>query len=343
MAQLLVKLVQPGTARSDDPPPERAAENPAASFCATGPLLVTLGAALFAVTNAASTGLYRRGGTVVTLYLIRAVVVYAANGALTSARDGHAEACRVLQLRTGKVETSRLAVARGLVTAAMALLLNLAFLLLTFNDAFTVFKGVDMLATVVLSRALLGAAERLSPAELACGMLTLSGIVLVAQPSMLGVSRDGAAAASTAAGAAAAGAAAAGAAAGTEAVVSVAGVSAAGVEGVVGVSAAGVAVAAMAGVLSACSGVSTRALSARDGPHAGHAPPAMLLSYLLVTMGACFGAIAIGAHASHLDALPRWSWSALAWPSTSVDWALICVHCSCVLAAQAYPYPYPYP
>jgi len=339
MAQLLVKLVQPGTARSDDPPPERAAENPAASFCATGPLLVTLGAALFAVTNAASTGLYRRGGTVVTLYLIRAVVVYAANGALTCARDGRAEACRVLQLRTGKVETSRLAVARGLVTAAMALLLNLAFLLLTFNDAFTVFKGVDMLATVVLSRALLGAAERLSPAELACGMLTLSGIVLVAQPSMLGVSRDGAAAASTAAGAASAGAAAAGAAAGTEAVVSVAGVSAAGVEGVVGVSAAGVAVAAMAGVLSACSGVSTRALSARDGPHAGHAPPAMLLSYLLVTMGACFGVIAIGAHASHLDALPRWSWTALAWPDTSVDWALICVHCSCVLAAQAYPYP----
>ena len=65
----------------------------------------------------------------------------------------------------------------------------------------------------------------------------------------------------------------------------------------------------------------------------------MLLSYLLVTMGACFGAIAIGAHASHLDALPRWSWTALAWPDTSVDWALICVHCSCVLAAQAYPYP----
>lgn len=220
VAQLLVKLVQPGTARSDDLPPERAVENTAASFCATGPLLVTLGAALFAATNAASTGLYRRGGTVVTLYLIRAVVVYAANGALTCARDGRAEACRVLQLRTGKVETSQLAVARGLVTAAMALLLNLAFLLLTFNDAFTIFKGVDMLATVVLSRTLLGASERLSPAELACGMLTLSGIVLVAQPSRLGVSRDGAAAASrtagaTAAGAAAAGAAAAGAAAGS--------------------------------------------------------------------------------------------------------------------------------
>ena len=179
-------LLQPGAARSDDPPPERAA----AYVCATGPLLVTLGAALFAVTNAASTGLYRRGGTVVTLYLIRAVVVYAANGALTCARDGRAEACRVLQLHTGKVETSRLAVARGLVTAAMALLLNLSFLLLTFNDAFTVFKGVDMLATVVLSRALLGSSERLSPAELACGLLTLCGIVLVAQPSLLGAAGD---------------------------------------------------------------------------------------------------------------------------------------------------------
>ena len=54
-------LLQPGTARSDDPPPERAAT----SVCATGPLLVTLGAALFAATNAASTGLYRRGETVV--------------------------------------------------------------------------------------------------------------------------------------------------------------------------------------------------------------------------------------------------------------------------------------
>ena len=78
----------------------------------------------------------------VTLYLIRAVVVYAANGALTYARHGRAEARRVLQLHTGKAETSRLATARGLVTAAMALLLNLSFLLLTFNDAFTVFKGV---------------------------------------------------------------------------------------------------------------------------------------------------------------------------------------------------------
>ena len=178
-------LLQPGTARSDDPPPERAAT----SVCATGPLLVTLGAALFAATNAASTGLYRRGETVVTLYLIRAVVVYAANGALTCARDGRAEACRVLQLHTGKAETSRLAVARGLVTAAMALLLNLSFLLLTFNDAFTVFKGIDMLATVILSRALLGSSERLSSGELACGLLTLCGIMLVAQgltqPSVL--------------------------------------------------------------------------------------------------------------------------------------------------------------
>ena len=54
-------LLQPGTARSDDLPPERAATQ---SVCAGGPLLVTLGAALFAATNAASTGLYRRGGTV---------------------------------------------------------------------------------------------------------------------------------------------------------------------------------------------------------------------------------------------------------------------------------------
>ena len=60
-------LLQPGTARSDDPPPERAATQSVCAtqtVCASGPLLVTLGAALFAATNAASTGLYRRGGTV---------------------------------------------------------------------------------------------------------------------------------------------------------------------------------------------------------------------------------------------------------------------------------------
>ena len=113
------QLLHRGVARSDDLPPPVGV---GASMCATGPLLVTLGAALFAATNAASTGLYRRGGTVVTLYLIRAVVVYAANGVIVGVKDGRAEAWRVLRLRTGKADTARLAAARGFVTSAMALL-----------------------------------------------------------------------------------------------------------------------------------------------------------------------------------------------------------------------------
>ena len=59
-----------------------------------------------------------------------------------------------------------------------------------------------MLATVILSRALLGSSERLSPGELACGLLTLCGIVLVAQgltqPSAAGDAAAGDAAVSVA-------------------------------------------------------------------------------------------------------------------------------------------------
>ena len=73
------------------------------------------------------------------------------------------------------------------------------------------------------------------------------------------------------------------------------------------VSVAGVAVAAVAGVLSACSGVSTRVLSARGGAH--EQQPAVLLSYLLVTMGVCFAAIALGARATNLDQAPQWPYS----------------------------------
>ena len=35
----------------------------------------------------------------------------------------------------------------------------------------------------------------------------------------------------------------------------------------------------------------------------------MLLSYLLVTMGVCFAAIAIGARATNLDQAPHWRWT----------------------------------
>ena len=167
-------LLEPGAARSD---------GSKGGVCSKGCVLISIGAFFYATTNAASTGLFRRGGTVVTLYLVRAVVVFTANALIAAVRDGRAEAGRVLRLRTGRTATTWMVTMRSLITTAMALLLNLSFLYLTYNDAFTIFKGVDMLTTALLTAG--SSSERLSPAELACGALTLCGIVLVAQPPML--------------------------------------------------------------------------------------------------------------------------------------------------------------
>ena len=63
---------------------------------------------------------------------------------------------------------------------------------------------------------------------------------------------------------------------------------------------AGLSLAVAAGGLSAFSGALMRLLSQAGGPHDGHTPPAMLLSFLTVTMFACNG----GAHlASRLAGL----------------------------------------
>ena len=95
-----------------------------------GPFLVTLGAFIFAGANAAATGIYRRGGTVATTFLLRCVVVYIFNGAVVYLRQGRIEAVRVLLLRTGRKRSSLMAGARALTGAFMGVLLNLSFVLL---------------------------------------------------------------------------------------------------------------------------------------------------------------------------------------------------------------------
>ena len=151
----------------------------------SGPLLVATGAALFACTNAASTAFYRRGGTIITVYLIRCVVVYLANGITTAICEGKEAAVRVVLMRSGHQTSSYFAYLRGLLGSAQSLGLNVSLVFVTFADAFTVFKGVDSLGTVLIARALLDRGERLTFRELQSGILTLSGVILIAQPPLL--------------------------------------------------------------------------------------------------------------------------------------------------------------
>lgn len=150
-----------------------------------GPILVAFGAGLFACTNAASTAYYRRGGTIITVYLIRCIIVYAFNGAIALIAGNRATATNVVLLRTGHRDSSNFAYFRGALGSAQALGLNIALVFVTFADAFTIFKGVDSLSTVLIARTLLDSSERLSLPELLCGVLTLAGVVLIAQPPLL--------------------------------------------------------------------------------------------------------------------------------------------------------------
>jgi len=151
----------------------------------SGPLLIAVGAALFACTNATSTAFYRRGGTIITVYVIRCVVIFVANGVIVWLREGPTAARHVMMLRSGRIDSSLLALLRGLIGSAQAFGLNVALVFLTFADAFTIFKGVDSLSTVLLARTCMDSGERLTIRELLCGCLTLFGIVMIAQPPLL--------------------------------------------------------------------------------------------------------------------------------------------------------------
>ena len=103
----------------------------------------------FAAANAFAKALYLRGCTLVSVFLVRCLVVYLWNGALTAVREGCTTSCRVLTLRTGKLASNRMATVRGLVGAMTGIGLNLSFVFLTFADGFTVFKGCALLGSAV--------------------------------------------------------------------------------------------------------------------------------------------------------------------------------------------------
>lgn len=100
------------------------------------------------------------------------------------------------------------------------------------------------------------------------------------------------------------------------------------------VSAAGVAIAIVAGVGSAGFNVLTRALSRKGGPHEGHLPPPMLLSYFMCVVFACVGAIALLAETTGLSAVDGWEWTRMARPRHTADWLLLLLYGAGILTGQ---------
>ena len=107
-----------------------------AASCSPGALRVATGAALFAITNAVATALYRRGGaSVVSLYVIRSPIVYVANVAIVALQEGTLAASNVLLLCTGSATATRLALTRSLLNSLKQILLSVAFVYLTCAQA----------------------------------------------------------------------------------------------------------------------------------------------------------------------------------------------------------------
>ena len=318
-----------------------------------GTIRVALGAAFFAGTNAAATALYRRNGsTVVSLYIIRAPIIYLANALLVSvlntytnnAVGRHETAIDVLLLRTGSREASKLALLRSFLNSVKAVLLSVGFVFLTYADAFVIFKGVAVCGTIIVARKVLGGNERLLPQELVCGIFVVIGILFIAPPtslsamfdseslsssrllsqlvedqqtqqlssSTLSEEEDDSSSYKTMAG------------------------------DWVPRQTAGVAVVIISGLLSAFSGTLMRLLSESAGPH--KATPSMLLSYLMVLFFLVNSFVAIVI--SPLVVIPEaataggggsdtaWAWTTLVWPQDKTDLALIATVCICTLGGH---------
>ena len=293
------------------PPPPPAA-------CTLGAARVATGAALFAVTNAAATQLFRRNGaSVVSLYVIRTPILFVTNAVVVLLQQGRTPAVDVLLLRTGSSVATQLALARSVIKTIAQILVSIAFVFLTYADAFCVFKGVATLGTVLVARCVLGSGEALSAAELACGVLTLAGILMVSQPPALfgsvlppppppppPVDATGGAldlAASSWA---------------PNHVV------------------AGLLLAALSGTLQSASSVLMRVLSQDGGPRAQHASPAMLFSFLTLVYCLGFGGLHVASRGLGLSDAPGWTWGAFLWPAEPMDWLLIGLNCACTLTAH---------
>lgn len=320
------------------------------SLLNSGTLRVALGAALFAATNAAATALYRRkGSTVVSLYILRSPIIYAANALIvvvgnyyhrtrttTTTHNNNNDSNRshsiqtsppmmsatnVLLLQTGCQQASQLALIRSFLNAIKAVLLSIGFVFLTYADAFVVFKGVAVCGTLVVARTLVGVKEKLAPHELLCGLGVVVGILMIHPPQRFlptdvedtTTTTDTIEATDTAT-----------------------------------TSLVGMMVVVVSGLMSSVSGTLVRMLSETGGPHDGRAPPAMLLSYLMVVMFLINGSVAVVFRYVLIDVVPQsaalsssspsspspWAWTVFLWPRDATDYLLIVTNCVCTLGGH---------
>ena len=239
-----------------------------------GAALVLYAALSFAAANAFAKALYLRGCTLVSVFLVRCLVVYLWNGALTAVREGCPTSCRVLTLRTGRIASNRMALTRGFVGAMTGIGLNLSFVFLTFADGFTVFKGCALLGSAV-GAGFLG--ERLNWRELCILLSTCVGLVFVAQPPLIfgaATHRRALAAWST------------------------------------GERAAGIGAATFSGLCDAGFTLLTRQLS-REGRPLGAVSPALLLSYFMAATFGCVLVVGVAATATGLYLSDGFGWARL--------------------------------
>ena len=272
-----------------------------------GNALVLYAALCFAGVHAIAKALYKDGLSVVTLLIMRGVIVFLLNAVVALAFDGPSTAFDVVMLR--RIQSRRtfwLAVLRGFVGAAGLLFLHLSLRWLSLADSFTLFLGIGMVATIVISRCIFGAAEQLGLLELVCVSAIFGGILLVAQPPIL-FSSAGAAPR---------------------------------------VSALGLLVTALAAVLdNGIFNVLTRVLAMRPdtsaakgtaataAPPSSAASPAALISIHMAVFTLFFLGITLAASRLGLAVQHEWRW--LRWtPPTSNEWLLIASFGSISLTSQ---------
>ena len=153
---------------------------------AAGPIMVVVGAWVFAGANATAKALYQRESTnLLSLLLLRSLVVYLMNALIVAVR--RQESVRgVLLLKASSRHSGALLGARSTFGAGGISLLNLAFgWYLTFADAFAIFMGATTMASILGARAFLGSSERLGLSVMCGGFVTVGGIVLITQPPAL--------------------------------------------------------------------------------------------------------------------------------------------------------------
>lgn len=152
--------------------------------------LVLFGSLLFALANALCKAFFQLDGTEGTLMFARGTLAWAFNGAI--ARWNGESPATVMFLCGISSSTKAVAVLCGAVNYFVLLLLLLTFdYFISFADAFGIFFSFFTVFTIVFARAL-GKADRVTPAEIGGSLVTLSGVLLISQPSWLISSTAGA-------------------------------------------------------------------------------------------------------------------------------------------------------